>query len=162
MSEIQFVILLTQCVCVFCVQLGMNSSKCRVFVTEEHRVHCDVRTEPVQVTWTSVAKGRAMAKTVKSRPVSTRGQFVCNRMGQYVSFPHHHHHHHHHYHPIMLHIHRHLNISVLLTAAQAGEDNKKVNAPSNTGGQLDRLQTLSGRPRYRWKDDIKIDIEGID
>jgi len=43
-----------------------------------------------------------------------------------------------------------------LTAAQPGEDNKKVNAPSNIGGPLDRLQTLSGRPRYRWKDDIKI------
>lgn len=47
MSEIQFVILLTHCVCVFCVQLGMNSSKYRVFVTEEHHGYRDVRTEPV-------------------------------------------------------------------------------------------------------------------
>jgi len=95
----------------------------------------------------SSAKGRVMAETVNSRPVSTRGQFICDRKGQYFSFPRHHYHYH--YHSIMLHIHRHINLSVLLTAAQPGEDNKKVNSSSNIGGLLDRLQTLSGRPRYR-------------
>jgi hypothetical protein len=39
---------------------------------------------------------------------------------------------------------------------------KQVNTPSNIGGLLNRLQTLSGRPKYRWKDNIKIDVEGMD
>jgi hypothetical protein len=109
MSAMQFVILLTLCVCVFCVQLGMNNSRCRVFVTEEHRVHCDVRTEPVKSSVRQVAKGRTMAQAAKSLPVSTLGQFTCPRKGQYVSFPCHYHH----YHSIMLHIGHHLNTSVL-------------------------------------------------
>jgi hypothetical protein len=40
-------------------------------------------------------------------------------------------------------------ISVLLAEAQAGEDSKQVNDSSNIGGPLDRLQRLSGRPKYR-------------
>ena len=116
-----------------------------------------------------------MIQTVKSRRLSTRGQFICDRKGQYVSFPCHHHHHHH---SIIPHIHRRLHTSVLLTEGQAGETttkyqntifnniyydtydctqngneqpkkSKRVNTPSNIGGPLDRLQTLSGRPKYR-------------